>query len=642
MRFNLIPKIILGVTLIILIGSVIIIFNLLSIVNKAFFLDRLVAEGNRSLKNSLFVLDNKLHELRMVAYSISKDDYVLAALSLGDMQKKLANRLSEELIDRDLDFVVVTDRAGKIYTEVNDSIQFDDLLVEYDFVRKALSGLPSWGIAISEKKGNNKNQTVYLKATEPLYDKMQYHILGTITLGIIINDNRSLISEIKNISGSEIIITLKDGNLIASSIENIPPQLLKSISSAGETDLPRTININQAKYFPLKFSLKKEGDTGPGKIFLFNLLSQKSFIRARDSLLMELLLGFINFAVTIIFLLILFIRRITHPIQKLRSDMAQLEKGNLGIRTQVKSRDEIGLLAESFNKMTEQLQKTTVSRNELIKEIEARKKTEEDLQQAYCQLRETQEQLMQAEKLSAVGQLATGVSHEVKNPLAIITQCAEFLRSEIGPDQKTQFEAIEAINNAVNRADKIIHDLLDFSRIPGLQFNPIDINNTIDSSIELAQHQLKFAKIQIVKEYDNNLPFAPGDENQIKQVFINIILNAAQAMSEGGQITIKTYSKVLTQVGEGIGRRTTDIFKIGTRVVVAEVVDTGTGIPQDKLKRVFEPFFTTKKTGQGVGLGMSITKSIIDSHRGLIGIESEVGKGTKITIILPVYEEEET
>ena len=142
-----------------------------------------------------------------------------------------------------------------------------------------------------------------------------------------------------------------------------------------------------------------------------------------------------------------------------------------------------------------------------------------------------------------------------------------------------------------------------------------------------------------MKEIAPILPLTMLDENQIKQLCINLILNAFQAMPDGGQLIIRCYSKPLTNRGLGIGSRTTDAFRVGETALVCEIEDTGTGIPESLVPRVFNPFFTTKEPGEGVGLGLSICKAIVDAHRGVIHLESEEGRGTKITVILPITTE---
>jgi signal transduction histidine kinase len=156
----------------------------------------------------------------------------------------------------------------------------------------------------------------------------------------------------------------------------------------------------------------------------------------------------------------------------------------------------------------------------------------------------------------------------------------------------------------------------------------------VEQSLSLVSHELTKYHVNEVRELSEDLPPIRLDRNKMEQVFVNIFLNAAHAMSEGGTLTIKTYAKQLTEVIHNVGSRTADNFKVGETVVMAEVEDTGTGIPKDKLSEVFDPFFTTKATGKGTGLGLTVTKKIIDLHGGTIDIGNRKEGGARVTIML--------
>jgi signal transduction histidine kinase len=259
-----------------------------------------------------------------------------------------------------------------------------------------------------------------------------------------------------------------------------------------------------------------------------------------------------------------------------------------------------------------------------------------ELDTAYQQLKRTQAMLVQAEKMSAVGQLASGIAHEVKNPLTILLQCVNFLEPELTARGGQQAEVLQVMREAVMTADKIIRGLLDFSRPAPLELKPSSMGEVIDASLALVQNQLSGKKIRLAKEIAPDLPAVLLDANQMKQVLINLLLNAIQAMPEGGQLTVRGRLVKLTESGAGVGSRSTDAFRTGERVLVCEVEDTGHGIPKDQLFKVFNPFYTTKPPGEGVGLGLSITATIIEGHRGTIHLESEEGRGAKAVIQLPL------
>lgn len=279
--------------------------------------------------------------------------------------------------------------------------------------------------------------------------------------------------------------------------------------------------------------------------------------------------------------------------------------------------------------------KVCLDRKKYINEL---KETEGALRLAYSNLKETQSQLIQAEKLNVAGRLASGVAHEVRNPLAAALQAVNYLEKST-PHPKTDIlQTLALLKRNIKRADKIISLLLDFSKVASLNLQSEDINSILGKSLDLVKYRVKLERIEIIKEIKEELPKVLVDKNRMEQVFVNILLNAIQAMPKGGKLTIRIYDKQLEAIRKGIGRRADDHFRVGERVVVVEVEDTGIGISEEDLKRIFDPFFTTKGPTGGVGLGLSITHSIIDMHRGLIDVKSEIGKGTKVILTLKIVE----
>lgn len=271
-------------------------------------------------------------------------------------------------------------------------------------------------------------------------------------------------------------------------------------------------------------------------------------------------------------------------------------------------------------------------------DITARKKTEEGLKIMYSELKETQVQLIQAEKFSAIGQLASGLAHEVRTPLSILIQDINYLEKNLS--SKTLKEGISEVLNMmksnINRADSIVRALIDFSRVEELKMKRWNINSIIGSSLVLMRYKVKLKKIKFVKELEKNLPRISVDRAKIEQVFVNVYLNAIQAMPKGGKLFVRSYLTQVNKVRNGVGRRSGDWFKLGEKALVVEIEDTGAGISEENLKRIFTPFFTTKGFGKGTGLGLSVTRRIIEMHRGLINIRSEEGKGTKVIITLKI------
>jgi two-component system NtrC family sensor kinase len=231
----------------------------------------------------------------------------------------------------------------------------------------------------------------------------------------------------------------------------------------------------------------------------------------------------------------------------------------------------------------------------------------------------TQKQLIQAEKLAALGIVAAGIAHEVKNPLAIIIQGVEYLKSSMESDALL-LDVTERIKRSALRADNIIKGLLSFTRQTPIQAEDVDIIPVTEETLSFVEYQIKSKHIKIVRHYAPDLPKVTVDINQIKQVFVNLLLNAFEAMQNGGTITISA---------EGIRDEKDQGY---LQVVIA---DTGCGISEGELEKIFDPFYTTKNTPVNSGLGLSVTKGIIDKHRGKIRIESEVDRGTRVIIGLP-------
>jgi len=233
------------------------------------------------------------------------------------------------------------------------------------------------------------------------------------------------------------------------------------------------------------------------------------------------------------------------------------------------------------------------------------------------ELKETEQQLILSEKLAVLGRLASSVGHELRNPLAVIQNSAYYLKSKVGHDQSKLLKHLEIIENEIESSNKIIGDLLGFSRRKKPDLAPLDLNATIDSS----RHRIRVREdIDVERNLDASIPQIMGDKDQIHQVLVNLIYNAEHAIGKSsGRITITTQKKGNT--------------------VELSVSDTGCGIPQEDIDKVFDPFFTTK--AKGIGLGLAITKSIIEHLNGRIELESTMGKGTTFTIIFAMEPVEE-
>lgn len=319
---------------------------------------------------------------------------------------------------------------------------------------------------------------------------------------------------------------------------------------------------------------------------------------------------------------------IIKPVEKLVQATGRIACGDLSLSVEINRKDELGKLAFAFNQMTTSLKKSR-------REIENYSRTlEQKVEERTRELKEAQAKLIQTEKMAAVGQLAAGVAHELNNPLGGILGFAQYTYSkmknkkaqDLTDEEISTYSAyLKDIEQQSIRCKKIVQNLLKFSRSSTkVDFEVLSLNAVLDDTLMFVQHQLSMSKVRLKKNLEPSLPKVNGNTGMLQQVFTNIILNALQAMPQGGNLTVST--KITGSFGEG---------KKGVEVAFT---DTGFGIPSESLDKIFEPFFTTKKVGQGTGLGLSVSYGIIKEHKGEIKVKSEVGKGTTFIILLPGVE----
>ncbi len=302
-------------------------------------------------------------------------------------------------------------------------------------------------------------------------------------------------------------------------------------------------------------------------------------------------LGIISFIVAIISILMVFLaaKFLSDPIRHMTSVIRNVRRGQFNEQMKISSRDELGELAVTFNRMTRNL-----NRN-----------------------RELEVNLAQQGKMASLGILSSGVAHEINNPLGVILGYAGYLENKLDPEDPN-YHFIHEIKRESKRCKKIVQDLLSYARTPQPEFAETDFNKLLDQIVNFAANHTDMHGIRIVKKFADDLPALTIDGDQIRQVAINLILNAGAAMSEGGVLKVSTF-----QEGE---------------FVVASFVDTGSGIDEADLEHIFEPFYTTKD--RGTGLGLAITKQIIEQHHGTIEMSSQLNQGTSVTVRLPLVREE--
>jgi hypothetical protein len=355
--------------------------------------------------------------------------------------------------------------------------------------------------------------------------------------------------------------------------------------------------------------------------------------------------------VLIIFGSFLLSRVLVKPIKDLVRLTQKISGGDFSQKIEVTAINEIGQLIGSFNRMVERLKENQESLENYLESLESTNK----------QLKQAQEELIRTEKLASIGRFAAGVAHEVGNPLGAILGYASILQKE-GMDHEESKDYLKRIEKEIDRISRIVRELLDFARPSKFEIKEVEVNKVIESALSLLSYQKNFKNIETQLDLQSDLPMIQGDDSQLSQVFINIILNAIDAMPNGGTLTIQTGTHVVENLDvdrlQGIytRRRKSDPmesdysrmrksdplaallkkFSEGDRLVKIRISDTGVGIKKEDLENIFDPFFTTKAPDKGTGLGLSISLRIVESLGGEIRVESEVGKGSVFEIYFPV------
>ena len=315
-----------------------------------------------------------------------------------------------------------------------------------------------------------------------------------------------------------------------------------------------------------------------------------------------------------------FVHRLVYlPLRDLESGAQRLSAGNLDQPIPVRSSDEFGKLASSFNAMTDALRN---SREELR---ESARTLEQKVEKRTKELHRAQAETMRGEKLASVGLLASGVAHELNNPLTGILTFSHLLREKM-PDKSPDAEDMDLVIRETKRCAAIIKRLLDFAREKQPEKKFTDLNQIITDTVRIVEQPAHLRDIEIVLDLDRSLPPIWIDADQIKQVIMNMVVNAQHAVEEKGNITIRTRRALDPRVSAAAAKP----------MVAISIIDTGCGIPEKNLKRIFDPFFTSKDVGRGTGLGLSVSHGIVEAHGGFIEVESRVGEGSTFRIFLPL------
>jgi len=406
------------------------------------------------------------------------------------------------------------------------------------------------------------------------------------------------------------VVLDKEGNIAASSIRDTPSRAIlldeKELAPAGTDPLIRQRHIPGSRpetVYDVAVPVMVEGSEQHwGRVRLGVSLDSmyKQIARTR-----WLIFGFGLMAVVIASLSsAVLAERITKPLRALTRGVAAVGRGDLTQQISIQTKDELGELAQAFNEMTAQL----------------------------ARVRELEERLRRADRLAALGTMAAGIAHDVRNPLTSILIFSQLMSlHHDDPDVRAKFDRV--VPRELERVQAVIEDMMELARSGTLNLEPTSLNEVLAQVLELYEGQATAHGIKVSREFASGLPLCMADRKRLHRCFSNLIANGIQAMAGGGDLGVRTDLVLVT----GFPHVKADLSNGGVqnhsaiRVVIS---DTGQGIPPDRLSRIFDPFYTTKD--KGLGLGMAITHRIIEDHKGSIDVRSQVGLGTTFTIHLPV------
>jgi signal transduction histidine kinase/ActR/RegA family two-component response regulator len=492
----------------------------------------------------------------------------------------------------------VTDKAGPIIQPVSQQVNSAAITAGcYSVMQLARTGEPATDTV---RIGDKLCSIVAL----PIWDATHDQVVGTLAFGEEMGWNVAQELSIGTgghsctalLAGNRVIATTLPGtNLLDADLVTLYHQLA---GHAAETNAaPRSVVLKDKHYFFSSGNFPSlKGDDSLGYLLFSSYEEQLAALQQTQWLLLVVsLIAIVTGSVIVWY----FVQRATAPLIELRDSAEAVGRGDFSRRVRVRSRDECGELAKAFNRMTEDVQSAQTQ-----------------LQQTVTTLKTTQQQLVQSEKLSAVGEFVAGVAHELNNPLAAVMGFSELLRNA-NVDEK-QKRHLDLIFKSSQRCQKIVQSLLSFARRHQPERKPVSVNLLIEDVLEIVAYQLRSSNVQVTCRLASNLPLVMADGHQVQQVLLNLLNNARQAIEAhqaGGQITITTQAR-------------DEIICIG-------VQDNGPGISPENIQRIFDPFFTTKEVGKGTGLGLSLCYGLIKEHGGNITVTSQPGAGATFTIELP-------
>jgi two-component system NtrC family sensor kinase len=582
----------------------------------------------------------RIHATRMIVYG---------ALERRDPSGLVAEMERIRKAER-LDILTLTDKEGKVfYRTCNPSVVGDDqnadAFVQYVLQKKA--PVSSTDIILQEELSkesqrlaiqatmeitktpmagpSGKTQIVsgmMLKGAAPVFTG-NGQFVGVLVGGVLINRNYEIVDKIRttvfkeeSYKGQQVgtATIFQDDVRISTNVRNadgsraittrVSAEVAEAVLKHGDTWRSRAFVVNDwyiSAYAPIR---NLTGNT-IGMLYVGSLERPYQDYLWRN---LYVFLGITLLAMGLISIVAMVVaHQISRPIRAMADAAKKITEGDYSQKVEISSDDEIGFLADNFNTMVAELVRAHQELKESAETLERK------VEQRTTELKTMQAHLIQSEKLAGVGKLAAGVAHEINNPLTCVLTNSSLILSDL-PHDDPRREDLQTIVDETLRCRKIVKGLLDFARQTKPQKQALDLNKVVEDVLSLVRNQASFQNITIRTEMDPNLPSVLADADQMRQVILNIILNAADAMPQGGALRIRSY------------------FEAKSNQVMLRISDTGPGIPVEIQDKLFEPFFTTKKTG--TGLGLAIAYGIMERHKGALRVESSPGHGTTIVVIL--------
>jgi two-component system NtrC family sensor kinase len=564
------------------------------------------------------VYEQHLQALKLSVQIVASGTTVQQYLATSD-RHSLAAYLERIRQDAGFDFLTLADARGGVVLRVSQPGRAADDASSAGVVRAALSGKVAAGTEILPAG-------MTLMAAAPI-EAVRGQTLGVLYGGVLLNGNFAIVDRVwellfraQDVDGGAVSIFQNDLRIsttvrtaVGSRALGTPasPDVSAAVLKRGETWRGRALVVKDwliTEYDPIR----DYAGNVVGMLAVGILENTYTAIRNR------VVLSFFGIA-TGGFLLIIgityyMIGNITRPIGQMVAATHNIIAGRFDQEVQSDSHTEIALLAESFNAMLHSLRQMRGDLEEWGRTLEekVRQRTEE--------LVAMQARVAQSERLASIGMLAAGVAHEINNPLGGILALTGLTVEDMRVDDPNR-ENLEEVIRQTERCRDIVKGLLAFSRQSKSNIQLLDLNKVIEDTLFLVTKQALFFNIKLVQNLAPELPRVLADGSQCQQVFMNILMNAVQAMDERGTITIVTR------------------HLIPEKCVEVAISDTGHGIPPQQIDRIFDPFFTTKASGKGTGLGLSIAYGIVTTHHGTISVRSEVGKGSTFTVRMPIADE---